>query len=173
MDDIERIRLHLQKRHANFFVRAYLQVMLGLALSAVAPCLIVIFVAVICRLWRWNMPTSWVALAAAAVTLPWLFWTEIQAQGGLAREVTDEFNAAEQKKADPPTFAHLGTLGKALARQRTPISGPMEILLFGPNLVVSAMRKLRLRRLSEPAGAERIVQVADALCKLQGGAATE
>ena len=107
------------------------------------------------------------------VTWPFLFRYEIQAQGGLGKDLSEEFAAAEMEKKTPPSFKHLGTLGLALARQRPPMTGLLEFFLIGPQLVVSAMRKLRIRRLSEKASVDRIIRVCEILLKLQGGAATE
>jgi hypothetical protein len=102
-----------------------------------------------------------------------LFRFEILAQGGLGRDVSDQFDAAERENKTPPSFVHVGSLGVALARQRPPMTGLMEFFLIGPQIVVGALRKMRLRRLSETAGIDRIVQVCDALTKLQGGALTD
>jgi hypothetical protein len=173
MDNLEKIRAQLQQRHSNFFARAYLQVMLGLAISAAAPAAVFIFVYVLAHLWGKNLPIGWGILGAIVVTLPWLFRFEIQAQGGLGGDISDRFTAAEQDTKTPPSFAHLGALGVELARQRPPMTGLLEFFLIGPQLVVSALRKLRLRRLSENASIDRIINVSDVLCRLQGGAVTE
>jgi hypothetical protein len=158
MDNLEKIRAQLQQRHSNFFARAYLQVMLGLAISTAAPAAVFIFVYVLAHLWGKNLPIGWGILGAIVVTLPWLFRFEIQAQGGLGGDISDRFTAA---------------LGVELARQRPPMTGLLEFFLIGPQLVVSALRKLRLRRLSESASIDRIINVSDVLCRLQGGAVTE
>lgn len=173
MDNLEKIRHHLQQRHANFFVKTYLQVLLGLTLSLALPVALVAFALMIAYFWKRHLPLDWAFLVAAVVSLPWIFWTEVQVQGGTGRDVVEEFVAAEHANVNPPNFAHLGTLGAALARQRTPISGAMEIFHLGPNLVIAAARKLRLRRLSESASADRIARVTEMLAKIKGGAPPE
>ena len=105
--------------------------------------------------------------------MPWLYRKEIQAQGGLLNDVCDSFNRAAFSKETPPTFKHVGLLGDALARNRTPLTGLVEFFLIGPNLVVAGLRKLKLRGLSKDANQDRIVKVVEMLCKLQGGAATD
>jgi len=173
MDNLEKIRLHLQKRHSNFFVKTYLQVLLGLVLSMALPVTLVGFAWVIAWFWKLHLPLDWAFLVASIISLPWIYWMESQVQGGTGADVVAEFVEAEHANANPPNFAHLGTLGTALARQRTPISGVMEIFHLGPRLVVAAARKLRLRRLSEAASADRISHVVESLSKIKGGAPTE
>jgi len=173
MENLKRILTQLQQRHANFFAKMYLQVMLGLALSMMAPVALFLFFYAVGYLWGKSLPWGWGILAATAVTWPLMFRFEILTQGGLGREITDAFVAAEYENKTPPSFKHLGTLGVALARQRPPMTGLLEFFLIGPQLVVSAVRKLRIRRLSEKAGIDRIIQVCQILLKIQGGAATE
>jgi len=173
MENIKRILTHLQQRHANFFVKMYLQVMLGLVLSLMAPAAAFFFAYVLAWCWGKNLPWGWGMLIATAVVWPLLFRFEIQTQGGLGKEITDGFVEAENEKKTPPSFKHLGTLGLALARQRPPMTGLLEFFLIGPQLVVSAVRKLRIRRLSEKASIDRIIHVCEILLKIQGGAATE
>ncbi|HEY8748043.1 MAG TPA: hypothetical protein VIM11_08715 [Tepidisphaeraceae bacterium] len=173
MDNLEKIRTQLQLRHSNFFAKAYIQVMIGLAISMAAPAAVLIFVYALTWLWGKDLPLGWGTLGAIIVTLPWLFRFEIQAQDGLGGHIIQRFRAAEHEEKTPPSFAHLGVLGVALAQQRPPMTGLLEFFLIGPHLVVSALRKLRLRRLSENASIERIINVSDILCRLQGGAVTE
>lgn len=173
MDNGNRILTQLQHRHANFFAKMYLQVMLGLALSMMAPVALFLFIFLLAWFWGKYLPWGWGIAVATALTWPLLFRFEILTQGGLGGEITDEFVAAEHEKKTPPSFKHLGTLGVALARQRPPMTGLLEFFLIGPQLVVSALRKLRIRKLSEKAGINRIVQVCEILVKIQGGAATE
>ena len=173
MENIKRILTALQQRHANFFVKMYLQLMLGLVLSMTAPVALFAFVHVLAWCWGKNLPWGLGIAIVTALVWPILFRFEIQSQGGLGKEITDAFVAAENEKKTPPSFKHLGTLGMALARQRPPMSGVLEFFLIGPQLVVSAIRKLRIRRLSEKAGIDRIIQVCEILLKIQGGAATE
>jgi hypothetical protein len=173
MDNLAKIRTQLQQRHSNFYARAYIQIMLGLAISMAAPLAVFVFVYALSRLWGKPLPLGWMALGAVVVTLPWLFRFEILAQDGLGKEVSEKFAEAEQQKKTPPSFAHLGALGVALARQRPPMTGLLEFFLIGPQLVVSALRKLSLRKLSVDASIDRIIGVSDILCKLQGGAVTD
>jgi len=173
MENIKRILTALQQRHANFFVKMYLQLMLGIVLSMMAPVALFVFVHVLAWCWGKNLPWGWGIAVATALVWPFLLRFEIQTQGGLGKEITDEFVAAGNEKKTPPSFKHLGTLGVALARQRPPMTGILEFFLIGPQLVVSAVRKLRIRRLSEKAGIDRIIQVCEILLKIQGGAATE
>jgi hypothetical protein len=173
MENIKRVLTALQQRHSNFFLKNYLQVMLGLALSLMAPVALFFFFFVLSWCWGKVLPVGWGILIATAVVWPFLYRFEIQAQGGLGREITDEFIAAEQEKKTPPSFKHLGTLGMALSRQRPPMSGLLQVFLIGPQMVVSSVRKLRIRRLSEKASIDRIIAVCEILLKIQGGAATE
>jgi hypothetical protein len=173
MDNLEKIRTHLQQRHSNFFLKNYLQVMLGLALSLMAPVALFFFIWVLAWCWGKYLPWGWGLLISTAVVWSFLYRFEIQTQRGLGREITDEFIAAEQEKKTPPSFRHLGTLGVALARQRPPMTSLLEFFLIGPQLVVSSVRKLRIRRLSENASIDRIIRVCEILQKLQGGAAPE
>jgi len=173
MDNLEKIRTQLQLRHSNFFAKMYVQVMLGLAISMAAPVALFTFIWVLAHLWGKDLPWGWGILAATVVTWPFLFRFEVLAQGGLGKDLSEQFAKAEAEAKTPVSFAHLGALGVALARQRPPMTGLLEFFLIGPQLVVSAMRKLRIRRLSEKAGIERIISVCDILCRLQGGAVTE
>ncbi len=172
-DNVKRILTQLQQRHANFFAKAYIQVMLGLALSMMAPVALFVFVYALAYFWGKNLPWGWGILVSTVLTWPLLFRFEIQTQGGLGGEITEEFVRAENEKKTPPSFKHLGTLGLALARQRPPMTGMLEFFLIGPQLVVSAVRKLRIRKLSEKAGIDRIIEVCEILLKIHGGAATE
>jgi hypothetical protein len=173
MDNLEKIRTQLQLRHSNFFAKTYIQIMLGLVISMAAPVALFLFIWVMAYFWGKNLPWGWGILIATLLTWPLLFRFEIQAQGGLGKEITGGFIAAEQENKTPPSFKHLGTLGLALARQRPPMTGMLEFFLIGPQMVVSALRKLRIRRLSEKAGIDRIIRVCEILVKLQGGAVTE
>lgn len=173
MDNLDRIRAHLRKRDSMFFFKTYAQIAVGAIASLMAPAVILIFSQIICWLWRWNCSWWIILLAGCLATLPWLFRKEVQAQGGLLNDVRDSFNRASLARESPPTFKHVGLLGDALARTRTPLTGLVEFFLIGPNLVVASLRNLKLRDLSKDAGPERIAKVVDTLCKLQGGAATD
>jgi hypothetical protein len=175
MDNLDRIRAHLRKRDSMFFIKTYAQIAVGAIASLMAPAAILIFSLIICRLWRWDW-SWWIILLTAGLSLAeliGLFRQEGQAQGGLLNDVRDSFNRAAFAKESAPSFKHVGLLGDALVRPRTPLTGLAEFFLIGPNLVVSSLRKLRLRELSKGADPERIVKVVDTLCKLQGGAATD
>src|SRR6478672_3683475 len=78
MENIKRILTHLQQRHANFFVKMYLQVMLGLVLSLMAPAAAFFFTYVLAWCWGKNLPWGWGMLIATAVVWPLLFRFEIQ-----------------------------------------------------------------------------------------------
>lgn len=173
MDNLDRIRAQLRKRDSMFFVKTYSQLAIGAIASLIAPAIILIFSQIICWLWRWNCSWWIILLAGTIATLPWLYRKEIQAQGGLLDDVRDSFNRAAMAKESPPSFKHVGLLGDALARNRTPLTGLVEFFLIGPNLVIASLRNLRLRQLSRDAEQERIAKVVDALCKLQGGAAPD
>jgi len=59
MDNLEKIRTQLQLRHSNFFAKAYIQVMIGLAISMAAPAAVLIFVYALTWLWGKDLPLGW------------------------------------------------------------------------------------------------------------------
>lgn len=174
MDNPQNIRAHLRRRDSRFLLKTYTQFALGIICSFFAPLVIVLFVLVFCWGWRArHCPWGWWFLGGAIVTLPLLYRLELAAQGGLLRDVTEQFNSAQFPKDEPPSFKHVGAVGAALARTRTPVNGAIEFFLLGPRLVISALRKLRLRDLSKGTDPERMVSALNALFTLEGGAATE
>src|SRR6185312_12042055 len=98
MDNLAKIRAQLQQRHSNFYAKAYIQIMLGLAISMAAPLAVFIFVYTLSRLWGKTLPLGWTALGAIVVTLPWLFRFEILAQDGLGKDISEKFAQAELEK---------------------------------------------------------------------------
>jgi hypothetical protein len=174
MDNLENIRAHIRRRDSQFLLKTYTQLALGVIASSFAPLLIVLVVEAMCWGWRArHCPWFWYFLGAALVTLPFLYRLELGAQGGLLRDLAGRFSNASFPKDEPPSFKHVGAVGEALSRERTPVTGAIEFFLLGPRLVVDALRKLRLRDLSKDADHERIVNVLSSLNQLEGGAATD
>jgi hypothetical protein len=174
MDNLQNIRAHLRRRDSQFLLKTYSQLAFGIIVSFLAPLVILLFVLMACWGWRTHRcPWWWYFVGGAIVTLPLLYRLELAAQGGLLRELSDAFNAAAFPKDEPPNFKHVGAVGAALSETRTPVTGAMEIFLLGPRLVVSALRKLRLRALSQDANPDRIASALNALYRLEGGAAPD
>jgi hypothetical protein len=173
MDNLQSIRAHLHRRDSRFLFKTYSQLALGILVSFFAPLAIMFFAWIICWLWKWNCPLWLFFIGGAAITLPFLYRLELAAQGGALRHVADTFNAAASAKEEPPSFKHVGVLGTEINRDRTPVSGVVESFLIGPRLVVAALRKRRLRAVSQDVNQDRVTSILDSLNRLDSGAATE
>ena len=139
-----------------------------------APMLITVFFVVICRLWSWHCYRWLFVICASAATLPLLFRMESQAQGGLLKDLEENFMSAALNKESPPSFKHVGLVGAVLARPRTPPSGLIELFLIGPNLVIlRSCEDFAFRSLSKGANEDRIAKAVEVLSKLQSGAPTD
>ncbi|HXE55141.1 MAG TPA: hypothetical protein VN541_19115 [Tepidisphaeraceae bacterium] len=175
MDNSRAIEFELRKRDSLFMLRMLGMLLTGFVLSLLAPLFLTMLYYWVLRLWSYHYPMHlpWVFGILAAICCISLYRLEWLAQGGSLQPPRD----VRQPKPDPgspaETYGHLGTLGAVLAHKRTPMSAVSEIFLFGPQMVIAAVRKMLIHRRASGANRKRIVEILSILMKLPSGAATD
>ena len=136
----------LRRREMGLYVRAAGMFLLGVPMSLVGGLMLgsmFWFTALMFGYWR---PWWWFFAGLTGITVPLLYWTELR-QG---RELLGEAVRGGNARASNACWAlrrvagsEVAMLGALVTNPRATAAGFVEVFLFGPRMVVGALRQLR------------------------------
>lgn len=162
----------LRSRGQVFWVKVAGMLLLGVPCCLVGPLFLgSLFWFVYGTLVDW-VPWSWFFWGAVLVVLPLLFRAEIQTGGDFLGNVARDITPNNAANAAMLVGGELGMLYAFVIAPRQSSAGIVELLLFGPRLVVDAVRQIRTKLKTRGADLDRAAGVVAALLRQDQGVAT-
>ncbi|HWE93385.1 MAG TPA: hypothetical protein VG269_05370, partial [Tepidisphaeraceae bacterium] len=155
VDDSTRLVGLLRRRGTLFGLKALFMVLLGLPASLLGPSVVATLFWLACLPWGYWFPWTEFFAAAAVVILPALYLLEIRTSGNYLSERIDDMTPLPPIALGIFTLGEFGAIAALATNPRTTSTLATELFLFGPRLVVEAVRQLRLRLYARGADLKR------------------
>lgn len=173
VDDSTRLVLLLRRRGTLFGLKTLFMVLLGLPASLLGPFVVATLFWMACLPWGYWLPWGESFAGAAAVLLPALYLLEIRTSGNFLSERVEDLTPLPPIARGIFTIGQFGAIAALATNPRATSTLATEIFLFGPRLVVEAVRQLRLRRYARGADLKRAASILSTLSQLHDGIPTE
>lgn len=174
IDNSAMLVARLKRQDLLFRVKVAAMFLCGIPLSLVGPLVLGTIFWMALRLWGFGFDWSLCFWAAAVVVIPLLYRLEARTGGSFLSQAAEDMSPTGPL---PPiamlNFGGVGMLGAALANPRASAAGLTDVFLFGPRMVVSAWRQVRVRRLSAGLDLGRAAAAIQALAAVNAGIPTD
>ena len=173
VDDSARLVRLLRQRGSLFHFKTLCMMLLGLPVSLLGPAVVATLFWLAGMPWgywfQWTTVFGWAAL----IMLPALYMLEIRTKGNYLGERVDEITPLPPIARGIFTLGEFGAIAALATNPRTTSTLFTELFLFGPRLVVDAIRQMRLRMYARGADVRRAASILSTLVELRDGIPTE
>jgi len=173
VDDSARLIRLLRQRGSLFHVKTLFMILLGLPASLLGPVVVATLYWLAAMPWGYSFDWMTVFGWTALVMLPALYILEIRTKGNYLSERVDEMTPLPPIARGIFTLGEFGAIAALATNPRTTSTLFTEVFLFGPRLVVDAIRQLRLRMYARGADVKRAASILATLTELHDGIPTE
>ena len=163
-DTASRIARCLRRKESLLLLKTGLMLLFGVPLTLIGPALLATIFWFAYIQWGKWVPWSWFFWGFVLILVPLLFRLEVKSAGDYLGKATKDLKT---EGASVPAlllnFGDVAAVASVLYNPRAMVAGFTDIFLFGPRLVVSAWRQLRLRALVRSAKPTRTTAVIETL----------
>ena len=169
VDDSTKLVRLLRRRGTLFYLKMAWMILLGLPASLLGPAVVATLFWLACMPWGNFFPWMTFFGSAALVMLPALYLLEMRTAGSYLAERVTDIAPLPPVARGVFTLGEVGAIAALATNPRTTSTLFTEVFLFGPRLVLGAIRQLRLRRYARGADLHRAAAVLSTLRELTDG----